>query len=523
MSESKDDDWGFYAADASDSESSAEVDQSSGSDGRQSESNLGSSGGGTSMGSSTAGLAELNSLMHDSCEMGVAAWMRASTTSANGRRRCYFTTGDEFRSASEVSSNRGAGSGGGRSSSPSSSDSEGGNSSSSSGGRRRYGGGGGACSSSSGGRSSSSQGPPAGGRRRRCGRAMPQQLWCVTPFERRQVGRWHLLETALTPRLCPRVFSRQFADRALGALSPQGGGVVVGVSLGSVRVVQHKVTRIRHVEFLLMVSVGDTCRRAWRSHGHFARHARRRYSKWAPPCKAAWCIAESERRWRPCVDDYPYVAGRHAAYEALLREVLFHAESPEEILQLSGAEGANAAPDEATKPPEEEVLFGVEVPQADAAAAVECRVSPISPDFPQRVLDVVLPNRRRGANSPTPPTATPLPVDDPTRRGHARVSSDADADAKAADASSRCLGRFSDLAASFCDDRRTAPGSDERSYRALSSEDVGNDRKPPLAIALSGERRHRARRRPSDEHHPLFRKFTDAVPFAVDAVARAFA
>ena len=74
MSESKEDDWGFYATDASDSESSAEVDQSSGSDGRQSESNLGSSGGGTSMGSSTAGLAELNSLMHDSCEMGVAAW-----------------------------------------------------------------------------------------------------------------------------------------------------------------------------------------------------------------------------------------------------------------------------------------------------------------------------------------------------------------------------------------------------------------------------------------------------------------
>ena len=79
------------------------------------------------------------------------------------------------------------------------------------------------------------------------------------------------------------------------------------------------------------------------------------------------------------------------------------------------------------------------------------------------------------------------------------------------------------LAASFCDDRRTAPGSDERSYRALSSEDVGSDRKPPLAVALSGERRHRARRRSSDEHHPLFRKFTHAVPLAVDAVARAFA
>ena len=53
--------------------------------------------------------------------------------------------------------------------------------------------------------------------------------------------------------------------------------------------------------------------------------------------------------------------------------------------------------------------------------------------------------------------------------------------------------------------------------------DVGSDRKPPLALALSGERRHRARRRSSDEHHPLFRKFTHAVPLAVDAVARAFA
>ena len=52
---------------------------------------------GTSTSSSTAGLAELNSWLYDSCEMGVAAWMRAGASETQGRRRCYFTTGDDVR------------------------------------------------------------------------------------------------------------------------------------------------------------------------------------------------------------------------------------------------------------------------------------------------------------------------------------------------------------------------------------------------------------------------------------------
>ena len=112
-----------------------------------------------------------------------------------------------------------------------------------------------------------------------------------------------MLETALTPRLCPRVFSREFLDAR-----NRSGGVIVGASLGSIRVVRHAVTGWRHVEYLLMVSVGDRCRRSWRSHSDFAAHARRRYRGWAPPARAAWTVAEVERRWLPCVDDYPYVA-----------------------------------------------------------------------------------------------------------------------------------------------------------------------------------------------------------------------
>ena len=93
------------------------------------------------------------------------------------------------------------------------------------------------------------------------------------------------------------------------------------------------------------------------------------------------------------VDDYPYIAARHAAYEALLREVLFHADSADEVLELSGAspgEGPLGAPEEA-------VLFGVEVPPAEAAAPCACR--PPTPTLAARALELVRPSRREPGRS----------------------------------------------------------------------------------------------------------------------------
>ena len=227
--------------------------------------------------------------------------------------------------------------------------------------------------------------------------ALPQQLWCVTPFEKRKVDAWTFLETALTPRLCPRVFSREFVDRRTRV-----NGVIVGCSLGSIRVVRNALTGWRRAEYLLMVSVGDRCRRSWRSHADFATHARRfanRGSFAAPRTRAAWTVAECERRWLPCVEDYPHIASRHAAYEAVLREVLFHAEGPDELLQLAGASSvelpARGSPEQSSGD-EEELFFGVEVSSSDLESQSE------EPTVVDRVKNLFL-------GSSGPPVADALP------------------------------------------------------------------------------------------------------------------
>mmetsp|Transcript_19137 Transcript_19137/g.60174 ORF Transcript_19137/g.60174 Transcript_19137/m.60174 type:complete len:550 (-) Transcript_19137:239-1888(-) len=273
-------DWGHFAAEEEAASSSCGEENSS--DGESSGSLSSESA------PSTAGLAELNTWLWDSCELGVAAWMRSGVEAQrHGRRRCYFTTG-----------------GGGEGC--------------------RYGhfhevAHAGACAC----------GPAPRRRRRRAnGRGGPQQLWCVTPLEPGRVrsSAWETIETAMSPRLCPRVFSREFA-----------GGVIVGASFGSIRIVRHGLTGARCVEFLLMVSVADRCRRSWRRERDFSRHARRKWSSWSPTCRAAWTIAEAERRWLPSVDDFPYVASRHSALEAVLREILFSAETPAELVDLAGS------------------------------------------------------------------------------------------------------------------------------------------------------------------------------------------
>ena len=89
------DDWGWHASPDESDDDSPQMSSSSSDD--QGNSSDTAATRGTSTSSSTAGLAELNSWLYDSCEMGVAAWMRAGASETQGRRRCYFTTGDDVR------------------------------------------------------------------------------------------------------------------------------------------------------------------------------------------------------------------------------------------------------------------------------------------------------------------------------------------------------------------------------------------------------------------------------------------
>ena len=93
------------------------------------------------------------------------------------------------------------------------------------------------------------------------------------------------------------------------------------------------------------------------------------------------------------------IASRHAAYEAVLREVLFHAEGPDELLQLAGASSvelpARGSP-ERSSGDEEELLFGVEVSSSDLESQSE------EPTVVDRVKNLFL-------GSSGPPVADALP------------------------------------------------------------------------------------------------------------------
>ncbi|KAJ1444240.1 hypothetical protein M885DRAFT_508311 [Pelagophyceae sp. CCMP2097] len=306
-------DWGHFEADGDEQlyeevveaaydEASSSSDDGAGS-GYGSVRSRASRASATSAASTTSsGLAELNSWLYDSCEMGVSAWMRAGDGVLGGRRRCYFTTGGDFgdvRADADVAD----------------ADAD-------------------AAVDNAAAAAAPASPPKRAAARQASSRSvasLPPQLWCVTPFAQKRISRFERLETALTPRLCPRVFSREFS----------GGHddyVIVGASLGPVRVVRHVLLPLggRRCDFLVMVSISDRCRRAWRSEAFFAAHAKRYWCTWSPQCRALWQATEAGKRWcaSPACDDYPYVATRHCALEAVLREVLFAAESPEELLDL---------------------------------------------------------------------------------------------------------------------------------------------------------------------------------------------
>lgn len=318
-------DWGYFADEQPGSQelspSSSSGDESS-VDSESHSSSLNT----TLSAASTAGLAELNTWLWDSCELGVSAWMRSGVAAnRDGRRRCYFMTGgdSDWRCYGHYQP---TGGGPGHMHH-----------------QHRSAALAGACACTGGFRPRR-QVVAAGRRRKTCGShcrgqnargTTPQQLWCVTPLEpgRVQANRWETIETVMTPRLCPRVFSREFS-----------GGIIVGASFGSIRVVSNSLTGARYSEFLLMVSVGERCRRAWRRQFHFKRHAQRHWARWSPVCRAAWTLAETERRWWPCVDDFPYVASRQAALETVLREILFSTDSPTELVELAGSDNDDIGP-----------------------------------------------------------------------------------------------------------------------------------------------------------------------------------
>lgn len=317
-------DWGYFADEQPGphelSSSSSSGDESS-VDGESRSSSLDT----TLSAASTAGLAELNTWLWDSCELGVAAWMRSGVAAnRDGRRRCYFMTGGDgdWRCYGHYQP---TGGGPGHT-------------------HHQHRAIAAACACAgtyrprrqvvtTGRRRNKACGPHCRGSNTRG--TTPQQLWCVTPLEpgRVQASRWEAIETVMTPRLCPRVFSREFS-----------GGIIVGASFGSIRVVSNSLTGARYSEYLLMVSVGERCRRAWRRQSHFKRHAQRHWGRWSPVCRAAWTLAETERRWWPCVDDFPYVASRQAALEAVLREILFSTDSPTELIELAGSDSDDLGP-----------------------------------------------------------------------------------------------------------------------------------------------------------------------------------
>ena len=114
----------------------------------------------------------------------------------------------------------------------------------------------------------------------------------------------------------------------------------MGCSLGSIRVVRNALTGWRRAEYLLMVSVGDRWQRLGGRHLDFAgaRQRANRGSFAAPQqTRAAWTVAECERRWLPCVEDYPYIASRHAACRLSCGKCYFMPRGRMSCLQLAGA------------------------------------------------------------------------------------------------------------------------------------------------------------------------------------------
>ena len=132
-----------------------------------------------------------------------------------------------------------------------------------------------------------------------------------------------------SPATAPSVWSREF-----------DGGVVVGCSLGGIRVRRERLWH--YASYRLLVSTESTCTERWLRHSDLqALHEALPTTAAFDRVRALWHEAElSRKRWRSL--DLSYLVQRRKFYEAYVAELVFAVSSPDELAFYLGS-GRSAA------------------------------------------------------------------------------------------------------------------------------------------------------------------------------------
>ena len=132
-----------------------------------------------------------------------------------------------------------------------------------------------------------------------------------------------------SPATAPSVWSREFE-----------GGVVVGCSLGGIRVRRERLWH--YASYRLLVSTEATCTERWLRHSDLkALHEQLPATEAFDRVRSLWNEAElSRKRWRSL--DLSYLVQRRRFYEAYVAELVFAVSSPDELAFYLGS-GRSAA------------------------------------------------------------------------------------------------------------------------------------------------------------------------------------
>ena len=132
-----------------------------------------------------------------------------------------------------------------------------------------------------------------------------------------------------SPATAPSVWPREFE-----------GGVVVGCSLGGIRVRRERLWH--YASYRLLVSTESTCTERWLRHSDLqALHDALPPSPAFDRVRSLWHEAElSRKRWRSL--DLSYLVQRRRFYEAYIAELVFAVSSPDELAFYLGS-GRSAA------------------------------------------------------------------------------------------------------------------------------------------------------------------------------------
>ena len=132
-----------------------------------------------------------------------------------------------------------------------------------------------------------------------------------------------------SPATAPSVWSREF-----------DGGVVVGCSLGGIRVRRERLWH--YASYRLLVSTESTCTERWLRHSDLqALHDALPTTEAFDRVRSLWHEAElSRKRWRSL--DLSYLVQRRKFYEAYVAELVFAVSSPDELAFYLGS-GRSAA------------------------------------------------------------------------------------------------------------------------------------------------------------------------------------